>query len=336
MHRKVIVKSPINIALVKYWGKDCEDLIIPCNSSLSITLDCTQIFTETAVALNATSSQDTFCLNGKQHAISHRMLRCIQAMRNALPPSSPYANCSLEINSWNNFPTAAGMASSASGISALVYALWKLFELETLINSSQLTAIARVGSGSACRSIPGGFVIWDKGSVDQPQFSTARSVASAESELRILIYVFSTESKSVSSTAGMSTTIKTSTLFQHRINAVVPERISQMLQAIQEKNWELVFELAIKDSNSFHACCLDSYPPIVYLSEKSLELIQLVCQFNSAKGECAVGYSFDAGANGFVFLRSGTLSEWREFTKDSMPEPIECGMGNGTELVSIE
>lgn len=335
MHHKVTVKSPINIALVKYWGKEDEELIIPCNSSISITLDTKTIFTETTVTLG-TSSADSFILNGQTEKISSRMQQSIQAMKKLLPLNSPYLTLSMEIQSKNNFPTAAGMASSASGISALVFALWKLFELENSISQTHLTTIARIGSGSACRSIPGGFVLWEKGSVDCPSDSIAKSIASPVDNLRILIYVFSTSTKSTSSSIGMSVTKKTSTLFPFRISSIVPERLSQMNQAIQTKNWPMVFELTIKDSNSFHACCLDSFPPIVYLSEKSLQLINLVCQFNQMQGSCLVGYSFDAGANGFVFMTEETMFEWKSFVGTQLTEPVECQMGNGTELVSIE
>ena len=114
MHHKIVVKSPINIALVKYWGKENEDFIIPCNSSVSITLDLNTIYTKTTVTFNDQQATDHLELNGKVTKISTRTNRCIQMLRDLLEPNSPYRQRNIFIRSENNFPTAAGMASSAS------------------------------------------------------------------------------------------------------------------------------------------------------------------------------------------------------------------------------
>ena len=341
MHTKVTVKSPINIALIKYWGKEDEDLIIPCNSSISITLDTKKFFTETTVTLLPfTSTSDTFVPNGSNHPITKRMQKCLVTLREMLPANSPYSCCSLSINSRNNFPTAAGMASSASGISALVVAIWKLFELDQTVTQKQLTAVARLGSGSACRSIPGGFVRWQKGSVTNSSSSIAEQISGLSDSLRILVYVFSKSEKQTSSSIGMQRTKATSSLFQYRISTVLPSRLQQMEQAIQDKRWSEVFELTMQDSNSMHACCLDSYPPVVYMNEFSHRLVTLVDKFNEQKStekRCTVGYSFDAGANGFVFLMDEDVEEWKAFVGNQLEiEAVECKMGNGTEVVSVD
>lgn len=339
----VVVKSPINIALVKYWGKVDEELIIPCNNSISITLDTESIFTQTTVSFtkcsNETLQKDTFELNGRETKISVRMERCIQMLRDLVDSTAPEKKVPIIIQSTNNFPTAAGMASSASGISALVFALWKLFRLECKVSQRELTEIARMGSGSACRSIPGGFVEWHCG-IKSPQHesrSYAESIAPVHAPLNIFIYVFSMNPKTTSSSIGMLLTKQTSDLFQHRIQSVVANRIVEMKEAILSGNWSVVFELAMKDSNSFHACCLDTFPPIHYLTDQSFLLIDLVTSFNRMKGGvCRVGYSFDAGANGFVFLMDDAVNEWNEYCSSKLPPPIKCRMGNGSEVVEMK
>lgn len=336
MHRRVVVRSPINIALVKYWGKEDEESIIPCNSSISMTLDLQSLFTQTAVTFSNLPGEDSFELNGKAAGISVRMRRSIQMMRSLLDSSAPEASMPIAIRSENNFPTAAGMASSASGISALVYALRTLFGLESKVSTEQLTEIARIGSGSACRSIPSGFVVWHCGLPQHASRSYAESLAPPAPQMNIFIYIFSTQPKETSSSDGMLLTKQTSSLFQHRIREVAPARISQMTAAIHARNWPLIFELTIRDSNSFHACCLDTFPPIHYLNDQSFHLIDAVCAFNRLKGECRVGYSFDAGSNGFAFLVDEDVDEWLQYSHSKLPVPIKCKMGNGTEIVQVE
>ena len=186
-----------------------------------------------------------------------------------------------------------------------------------------MTEIARIGSGSACRSIPAGFVVWHKGGGPQHEFhSFAESFAQPEPKMNIFIYIFSVQKKETSSSDGMASTKRTSSLFQHRIQTVVPQRMTEMTNAIMSKDWSLMFELTSKDSNSFHACCLDTFPPIHYLNQESFGLIDLVCEFNRTKGKQLVGYSFDAGANGFVFLMDETVDEWISHCQDKLPEPI--------------
>lgn len=128
----------------------------------------------------------------------------------------------LRICSENNFPTAAGLASSASGFAALIYTLATLFGLPPAVDNSQLSRIARQGSGSACRSLFGGFVAWQGGEKADGSDSLAVQVASREHwpDLHALICVVSDAKKGTPSTAGMQRTVATSPLLQHRIKDV--------------------------------------------------------------------------------------------------------------------
>jgi diphosphomevalonate decarboxylase len=238
-----------NIAVIKYWGKRDEKLLLPINSSLSVTMDPNQMGTTTTAAISPSWTDDRIWLNGKEeNAKAERIQNCIRAIRAMAGKDAPEGG--LRIVSENNFPTAAGLASSASGYACLVLALGKLFGI-----TEDLSSVARQGSGSACRSVYGGFVKWDMGKADDGSDSRAYQVAKADHwpELHALILVVSDEKKKVSSTGGMEISVKTSTLLAHRAKAVVPERMDKMEKAILDKDFETFAQLTMADSNSFHA-----------------------------------------------------------------------------------
>jgi diphosphomevalonate decarboxylase len=201
----------------------------------------------------------------------------------------------------NNFPTAAGLASSAAGFACLVFALAKLFGLKD--SAEELSRLARLGSGSACRSLFSGYVLWERGSRDDGFDSVARSVASSKHwpDMELLILVANDQQKTTSSTHGMKTSVLTSRLLtEYRAPIIVPERIRQMLQAIEQMDFTTFATLTMMDSNQFHAVCLDTYPPIFYLNEVSQKVIQLVTCYNEHYGDAKLAYTFDAGPNAVV------------------------------------
>ena len=206
----------------------------------------------------------------------------------------------LRIASHNNFPTAAGLASSASGLAALVASVSALYSLLQL--PSQLSLIARQGSGSACRSLFGGFVAWRQGSRPDGQDSLAEEVApqSHWPEMQALICVVSDKKKGTSSTAGMQATVETSQLFRQRLQGV-PQRMEAIEQAIREKDFPAFARITMQDSNTFHACCLDTSPPIFYLNDVSRSIIALVEELNKAHGSPITAYTFDAGPNAVLY-----------------------------------
>lgn len=228
----------------------------------------------------------------------------------SLPRLSTYP---LRLASVNNFPTAAGLASSAAGFAALVRAIADLYELPQ--SPTELSLIARQGSGSACRSLLGGYVAWDMGTKPDGSDSCAREVApkSHWPGMKALILVASAAQKDVSSTAGMQETIKTSSLFKARVEDV-PERMKEMEKAIHERDFETFASITMRESNSFHATCLDTYPPIQYMNDVSraaMEAVQLINQQNRSAGTVAA-YTFDAGPNCVIYYLAeswGIISE---------------------------
>lgn len=207
----------------------------------------------------------------------------------------------LHIVSENNFPTAAGLASSAAGFAALVRAIADLYVLPH--SPGVLSRIARQGSGSACRSMYGGYVAWNMGVKEDGSDSVAEQVAPASHwpSMKAAILVVSASKKDVSSTAGMQATVATSELFTHRAKNVVPERMERMKTAIRDRDFATFAEITMKDSNQFHAVCLDTSPPIFYLNDTSRAIIRLVEELNRVAGKIVAAYTFDAGPNAVIY-----------------------------------
>lgn len=249
-------------------------------------------------------------MNGKPQDIqsSKRTLACLsnlRALRKALEDADSslpkLSALPLRIVSENNFPTAAGLASSAAGFAALVRAVANLYQLPQ--SPRELSRIARQGSGSACRSLMGGYVAWRTGEQVDGSDSLAEEVAPASHwpEMRALILVVSAEKKDVPSTEGMQTTVATSELFAARAQTVVPERMNAIEAAIRDRDFPKFAEITMRDSNTFHATCLDSWPPIFYMNDVSRAAVRLVHDINCAVGRTVAAYTFDAGPNAVIY-----------------------------------
>ncbi|XP_030060445.1 diphosphomevalonate decarboxylase [Microcaecilia unicolor] len=346
--RVVTCTAPVNIAVIKYWGKRNEELILPINSSLSVTLHQDQLKATTSAAVSRDFKEDRIWLNGREENINQpRLQACLREIRRLArkrrsgleEESAPsFLSYRVHICSENNFPTAAGLASSAAGYACLVYTLAVLYGVE-----SELSEIARRGSGSACRSMYGGFVQWLMGERDDGKDSLAQQIApeSHWPELRVLVLVVSAERKPVGSTAGMQTSVETSPLLKHRAEAVVPDRMKEMCRAIRQRDFERFGQLTMKDSNQFHATCLDTFPPIFYLNDISRRIIHVVHRFNAHYGQTKVAYTFDAGPNAVIFCLEQTVDEFvsvlrRCFPPESNGELFLKGLPVGPVTLSEE
>lgn len=191
-------------------------------------------------------------MNGKEESFENeRIQRCLAEIKDRAGKAN---SCAQELLEWkvhvvseNNFPTAAGLASSASGYACLVYTLAQLYGLK----KQEISDIARLGSGSACRSIYGGFVQWQKGVQMDGKDSIAVQVAPASHwpDLHVLILVVNDTKKKVASTSGMARSVVTSELIKYRVEKCVPQRIHSMTQAIRDRNFPKFAEVTMKDSN---------------------------------------------------------------------------------------
>ena len=302
-------KGPINIALIKYWGKEDEELITPLNNSISLTLDTNTFYTETKVTIKQTcevkdnikENDISLIINGKTSNITKRIKNIFKkflSMDNQICKELSISKLDIKIESINTFPIASGCASSASSMAALVLAITSALKLENIISKTELTKIARLGSGSACRSIFGGICEWEKGNKDDSM--AVQLYEKNYWDLGIKLIIVSQKEKDVSSSLGMKITKETSELFKYRINYIVKQNLENIKKCLKGKDFNNFAEIIIKDSNNFHACCRDSYPSINYLNEESDFIMKIVMSLNKIYGKNICAYTFDAGSNAFL------------------------------------
>lgn len=336
LERLATAWAPINIAVLKYWGKRDKALHLPVNDSISVSLDGVdkRLGTMTTVRMT-TADQDTMSvsINGVDYTdkVRPKAVMILDALRNAINDTHKYQ---VVVESINYSPTASGLASSASGYAALTMAMAKCLNVDEL-QSTDLTSIARLGSGSASRSIHGGFVHWHAGQLADGADSVAAQLAPHDywPELCCLIVRFkSVGMKSVSSTEGMQRSRLTSRLMAAILTGM-PDIIDSFTRSIKAKDFDTFATLTMKDSNQLHAICLDTFPPINYLNEDSWRIINRVHELNAA--ETVAAYTFDAGPHPVLFFERPNLtlvkSAISELALDA--ELIECKVSEGSKYI---
>ncbi len=274
-----------NIAFIKYWGNKDDVLRIPANGSISMNL--AGLETRTTVSFAPELATDELILNGQpaEEETRLRVSRFLDRVR-ALAGIRHHAR----VESVNNFPTGSGIASSASAFAALSMAACAAAGLS--LPDEELSRLARTGSGSACRSIPGGFVEWRAGEDDQTSF--ALSIAPPEHwDLADCIALVSEGHKSTGSTEG-HTLAATSPLQAARV-AGTEERLAICRRAILQRDFATLAEVVEFDSNLMHAVMMTSRPPLIYWQPATLAVMSAV-QTWRAQG-MDVCYTIDAGPN---------------------------------------
>ena len=317
MNKKIYIgkaKGPINIALIKYWGKEDEELITPLNNSISLTLDMNTFYTETKITIQQIEKNInneikeniiTLTINGKPFNVTNRIKNVFKKFFSLdIPICKELSSLLLDIKieSMNTFPIASGCASSASSMAALVLAITSALNLQNILSKTELSKIARMGSGSACRSIFGGVSEWVTG---VGGLSFAQQLYKNDYwDLGVKLIIVNQKEKDVSSSIGMKITKETSELFKYRINHVVKNNIEKLKKSLEEKDFSNLAEVIIKDSNNFHACCRDSYPTINYLNEESDFIMKCVYTLNKINEKNICAYTFDAGSNAFLIYEN--------------------------------
>jgi len=317
MNKRIYIgkaKGPINIALIKYWGKEDEELITPLNNSISLTLDMNTFYTETKITIQQIEKNInneikeniiTLTINGKPFNVTNRIKNVFKKFFSLdIPICKELSSLLLDIKieSMNTFPIANGCASSASSMAALVLAITSALNLQNILSKTELSKIARMGSGSACRSIFGGVSEWVTG---VGELSFAQQLYKNDYwDLGVKLIIVNQKEKDVSSSIGMKITKETSELFKYRINHVVKNNIEKLKKSLEEKDFSNLAEVIIKDSNNFHACCRDSYPTINYLNEESDFIMKCVYTLNKINEKNICAYTFDAGSNAFLIYEN--------------------------------
>lgn len=318
-----------NIALVKYWGKRDEKLILPCEGSISITLD-EALKSTTTVEFSGKFAKDEVSIDGAKVEGEQRgrVVGHLNLMRR--DAGAKFAKMRAKVVSKNNFPAAAGMASSASGFAALTLACAKALGMGK--SAEELSIYARQGSGSACRSLMGGFVEWKRGGRSDGKDSYAVQVAPASHwpDIVDVIAIVQKERKKVSSRAGMRQTVETSALFKERLK-MLPARLERARKAIWDKDFEALMAETMADSDNMHACMADTKPAIVYMNEVSHAVARAVRMFNADAGRTVAGYTFDAGPNAHLITTRKDLPAVRKMLAKmaGVREIIVSGIGKG-------
>ena len=320
-----VAQVPSNIAFLKYWGKSDETLQWPANDSLSMTLSKARTITK---ALNSARDKDRVFVHGNYQdphggpfAKSYRHLEQLRKL-------TGYKSF-LDLFTENTFPSACGIASSASGMGALTLAALAAWtgasSLEELAQAgfdrSRLAHLSRLGSGSAGRSFWGGFVVWEKGLTPDRQhlypLTTTKPLVLAD-----LIAIVSREPKGVSSSEGHRRAWS-SPLFAPRL-AIHPQRMKEMRQALQTGDLEKAGELMETEALEMHAVMMTAQNPANYLTTASTQLITWIRQ-ERVRGNLPAWFTIDAGPNIHILCAAQDRDSVHHalLTRYESPSPVD-------------
>lgn len=296
-----------NIALVKYWGLRDPARMLPYNSSVSVTLS--GLRTRTSVEFDAELTADALLLNGRPatggplESASRFMERVRQRA---------HVEGFVRITSRNNFPTASGLASSASGFAALAGAASRAVGLPE--SAAALSELARYGSGSACRSVYGGYVEWQAGHRPDGGDCYAKPLFGPKHwpELVDLVAIVrDAPEKAVRSQESMQRSVESSPEYRARQRAL-PRRIGLVRRALRLREERALFRLIMEECDEFRHVCETTDPPLDYLTPTSRELLAAVEELNHGPDGPIAGYTHDAGAHLHLFVLRKDLRRLRE------------------------
>lgn len=262
---KATAIAPSNIAFIKYWGRKDEILRLPTNGSISMNLS--NLLTTTTVEFNPSFIEDTVIFGEKEaNAADQRVIAHIDRIRKRADIQEK-----VKVITKNNFPSGSGLSSSASGFAALTVA--GVGAAGLTLSEKELSILARLGSGSACRSIPDGFVEWLDG--DTSETSYAISLYPPEYwDITDVVALVSSNKKDVSSTEGQRRAAS-SPFFQTRL-VQHPQKMQQIKTYLEEKNFQAFGEVVEAEALELHAIYLTSQPSLLYLLPESLGVMQAV------------------------------------------------------------
>ncbi|MCL6096234.1 MAG: diphosphomevalonate decarboxylase [Patescibacteria group bacterium] len=262
---KATAVAPSNIAFIKYWGKKDEVLRLPENGSISMNLS--NLLTTTTVEFSSKYEEDSIIINEVQESNEgNRAIKHLDRIRKLAN-----INDKAKVVTKNNFPTGTGLSSSASGFAALSLAGAKAAGLN--LSEKELSILARQGSGSACRSIPDGFVEWLDGNTSDTSYAVSLYPENYWDILDV-VAVVSKDKKEVSTTEGQKL-VGSSPFFKVRLNGI-KDKIKLIKQYMAEKNFQAFGELLEAEALELHSIMLTSKPSLIYLLPASLKIMHLV------------------------------------------------------------
>lgn len=265
---RIQAKARANIALAKYWGKSDLRYNLPAVPSISLTLD--GLLTETTVQLDERLKADRVFLDGRKAGAkeSKRVVEMLGRLR-----KESKSKLFARVDSTNHFPTAAGLASSASGFAALSAAASKAFGLRS--SDKRLSAMARWSSASAARSIYGGFVELPAGKLGDSLLAAKKIAPEDHWDVRIVVAVTAKGPKKVGSTEGMERSRKTSPIYDAWVEAA-PGLTRKLRRAVKAKDLDRVGSIMEQSTMSFHACAMSSSPGILYWQPGTIAALRTI------------------------------------------------------------
>lgn len=308
-------QAPVNIALSKYWGKRQVELNLPTNSSLSISLPTLGTKTQLQWIADSQPQANHIYLNNQRFSttdnFSKRLSQFLEYFR---PDKAGY----FKIETHNSVPTAAGLASSASGYAALVLALDDLFQWQ--LSKKNLSLLARLGSGSASRSVYNGFAIWHKGKNDNGLDSFAEPLPQTWSEFCVGLVEIDLKEKSIGSTTAMQNTVDTCEIYQAWPKKA--ENDVQIIQkAIEQQDFTTLGKTSENNALTMHATMMATWPPIVYWQPESVTAMHKV--WSCRKNGIEVYFTMDAGPNlKLLFLEKFTKKLMQVFPNLKVIKPF--------------
>jgi diphosphomevalonate decarboxylase len=312
-----------NIAFIKFWGLEDEANRIPANGSLSMNI--APLATTTTVEFDSQLKEDALTLNGAK-VTGESLLRAQHFMDRIRHLSGE--TLFARILSENNFPMGVGLASSASGFAALALAGTAALGLD--LSERELSGLARFGSGSACRSIPGGFVEWLVDPMNGESY--AQSIAPpAHWDLADCIVVLSDDHKAVGSEAGMRSA-HSSPLQEARVGDA-DRRLEMCRQAILRRDFPALARVTELDSNLMHAVMMTSDPPLYYWHPQSLAVMKIVKAWQGEGRQ--ITFTLDAGPNVHVITLQEHVGEVTQRLRKlpSVLDVLIASPGGPAELV---
>lgn len=312
-----------NIALIKYWGKKNKQLKLPYTNSLSLTLD--RFYTDTKATI-IDSDKDVVYLNNQllDDTQNKRILNYLETIRNFYSFTDHF-----QIDTVNHVPTSAGFASSASGFAALAASINETKQLD--LNRQELSILARNGSGSASRSIYGGFVEWQAGHDNESSFAVPID-ETPEIDLALLSVVINKHSKKISSTVGMENSVKSSPFYPNWVTLVSSE-IKEIKQAIAQKDLQKIGEISEHNAMSMHALTLSADPSFTYFAPETIRIIQLIQELRR-KGLFAYA-TIDAGPNVKIICTKESLPKVQTYIEQQLSDvtTVVANIGPGIQYI---
>jgi diphosphomevalonate decarboxylase len=279
-------RAPANIALVKYWGKRDEELNLPVTDSLSISLG--PLGSEVEIS-PAEGPNDAIWLNSAPQPLTGAFARRASAYLDLFRPAPGYW---YEVQARNTVPTAAGFASSASGFAAMARALDDLYGWE--LSVKELSVLARLGSGSASRSLEDGFVEWHAGSEPDGMDSYGERLPAEWPELRMGAVVLCAEEKPVGSREGMKRSVETCEFYREWPGRAAAD-LAALKDAIGRKDMAALGAVAEGNALAMHALMAATRPPIVYALPETVAAMRTV--WAARQEGLPLWFTMDAGPN---------------------------------------